>query len=292
MTELERHRPELLRHCYRMLGTFADAEDLVQDVLLGAWKARDSYVPDAPIGHWLMRIATNRCLNELARRRRRGLPQLDHAPASEIDPLQELEVADWITPAPDTSLEVRESVGLAFLALLQRLPPRQRAVLLLKDVIGWSAEEISRALELSLGSVSSALHRARETIGEPRAAPADPAPEVLRAYIRSWEEHDVDALVALLRDDVVFAMPPHATWFRGAAVLARFLRGPQFSARWAGGFRIVETRANGWPALAFYRGGQRSSLQLVRFVDGKLAEAVSFIGPAYLRGFQVPDNLA
>jgi len=302
---LSAYRPDLLRHCYRMLGSFADAEDVVQDVLLNAWKARESYAGDAPLDHWLYRIATNACLNELARRRRRGLPQIDHKPAAAPDPIEERDAADWLTPAPDaqmfaspsTVLETRESVALAFLALLQRLPPRQRAVLLLKDVVGWQAEEIATALDLSIGSVNSALHRARQTIASLPVAPAaDPSPDVLRAYIRSWEAHDVESLVALLRDDVVFAMPPHATWFKGAALVERFLRGPRFSTHWAAGFRLVATRANAQLALAFYRRTEvdyrPSSLQLVRFVDGRVAEAISFVGPGYLRGFEVPDHIA
>lgn len=303
--ELAAHRPDLLRHCYRMLGSYADAEDIVQDVLLNAWKARDSYAGDAPLGHWLMRIATNACLNELARKRRRGLPTGERPPSPGNAALEELEAADWLTPAPDAQLfaapaevlEARESVALALLALLQRLPPRQRAVLLLKDVAGWTAEETAAALELTVGSVNSALHRARETIAAPAAAPArEPSPEVLRAYIRSWETHDVDSLVALMRDDIVFAMPPFATWFRGRHELEQFLRGPVFSARWSAGFRVVETRANGAVALAFYhRSGdryQRSSIQLVRFRDDQVAEVTAFIGAASFRGFEVPDHIA
>ncbi|HKY34770.1 MAG TPA: RNA polymerase subunit sigma-70 [Polyangiaceae bacterium] len=302
---LSAYRPDLLRHCYRMLGSFADAEDRVQEVLLNAWRARESYAGDAPLEHWLYRIATNACLNELAKRRRRGLPQVERAPAAAPEPLEEHEVADWLTPAPDAQifasparlLETRESVALAFLALLQRLPPRQRAVLLLKDVIGWQAEEIATALELSLASVSSALHRARQSIASRPATPApDPAPEVLRAYVQSWESHDVESLVALLHDEVVFAMPPHATWFLGAAAVERFLRGSRFATHWAAArFRVVTTRANGQLALAFYRRTDRdyrpSSLQLVRFVDGRVTEVMSFIGPGYLRGFEVPDHL-
>jgi RNA polymerase sigma-70 factor (ECF subfamily) len=303
--ELAEHRPDLLRHCYRMLGSFADAEDIVQDVLLNAWKARDTYAGDAPVGHWLMRIATNTCLNELARRRRRGLPQLDREPAAAPDRIEQLEPVDWLTPAPDRqlfappahALELRESVALAFVALLQRLPPRQRAVLLLKDVVGWPAEEIAEALELSLGSVNSALHRARETISAPpRARAGDPPPEILREYVRSWEAHDLDALVALLRDDIVLAMPPHATWFRGAAAVAAFFRTPRFDAFWSRGVRLVATRANGQLALAYYlRTGDdfvRHSIQLVEFAGGRVAEAVQFVGADYLRGFDVPERLA
>jgi len=298
-------RPSLLRHCYRMLGSFADAEDLVQDVMLRAWRARDTYAGDAPIEHWLFRIATNTCLNALASRKRRSLPQLERASALPEDPFEELEAASWLTPAPDATLligpahalETRETVALAFLALLQRLPPRQRAVLLLKDVVGWSAEEIAAALELSLGSVNSALHRARETVDAGPLAPADdPPPDVLRDYVRSWETRDLDGLVSLLRNDIVFAMPPHATWFRGAAAVAGAIRTPLFERAWAAGFRLVPTRANGQLALALYRGTDRGfearSLQLVRFVGGRAAEVITFVGAAHLRGFDLPTHLA
>ncbi len=288
-----------------MLGSFADAEDVVQDVLVNAWKARESWAGDAPIGHWLMRIATNACLNELARRKRRALPQLEREPSPGLAALEELEASEWIGPAPDSrlfaepsqALEARESVALAFLALLQRLPPRQRAALLLKDVVGWSAEEVADALELTVSSVNSALHRARESIALPAKATHDPEPEVLRAYVRSWEEHDVDALVAMLHDDVVFAMPPFATWFDHRRELERFLRGP-FSARWSKGVRVVETRANALPALAFYRAEDErgelrpSSIQVLRFRDGKVAELMVFIGEPFFRGFDVPEALS
>jgi len=304
---LAAHRPDLLRHCYRMLGSFADAEDLVQDVLLNAWKARDSYAGDAPMGHWLMRIATNACLNALASKRRRALPMDLHSASSGLDPIESLELADWIGPAPDAVLfgapaaqvlETRESVALAFIALLQRLPPRQRAVLLLKDVVGWSAEEIAAGLELTLSSVNSALHRARETVKEPAAASArDPEPEVLHAYIRSWETHDVDGLVAMLRDDIVFAMPPHATWFDDRVEFERFLRESKFAARWAEGFRVLPARANGRPAFAFYhRDGdgdwRRSSLQVLDFENSLVTRMLVFIGEPYFRGFDdVPETL-
>jgi RNA polymerase sigma-70 factor (ECF subfamily) len=302
-----RHRPDLLRHCYRMLGSFADAEDLVQDVLLRAWRARATYAGDAPLAHWLMRIATNTCLTALTRGRRRELPQLDREPGH---PLEELEAASWITPAPDarlfvhpfadpaTAAEAREEVALAFIALLQRLPPRQRAVLLLKDVVGWSSEEIAQALELTLSAVSSALHRARETVAaRPRGPIADPPPEALRDYVRAWETRDLDALVARLKDDVVFSMPPHATWLRGRDALSAFLQRPPFSVRWARGLRATPTRANGLPAVVWYApaddGAWRlHSLQVMRFEGGEVAEATNFVGAVYLQGFDAPLVLA
>jgi RNA polymerase sigma-70 factor (ECF subfamily) len=301
------HRPDLLRHCYRMLGSFEEAEDAVQEVLLRAWRARDTYAGDAPMAHWLMRIATNVCLNVLARERPRLLPQLDRSPVAVGTPIEELEAATWVTPAPDARLfpdparaaETREQVALAFIALLQRLPPKQRAVLLLKDVVGWSAEEISAALELTVSSVNSALHRARETIATRPHVPAeDPPPEVLGAYVRSWEARDLDSLVALLRKDVVFAMPPHATWFRGAEAVRAFLQTPRFAGFWASGLRAMRTRANGLPAIAWYsaRAGdgiyRLHSIHVMRFEDGALAEATNFIGAHYLHGFDFPAVVA
>jgi len=289
MMDLAAHRPQLLRHCYRMLGSFADAEDVVQDVLVSAWKARASFSGDVPVVHWLMRIATNTCLNELAKRKRRSLPALEREPGTTIDEIEQVEAATWITPAPERVLETRESVALAFIALLQRLPPRQRATLLLKDVVGWSAEEIAATLDLSVSATNSALHRAREAIGTPRNASADPPAALLREFIRSWEEHDVEGLVALLRDDVALAMPPHATWFRGPQVV-EFLRSARFARFWMQGVKVSVTRANGQLALMFFvrapEGLRRHSLQLVEFVDGRVAEMLQFIGDFYLHGFE------
>src|SRR5262245_29826333 len=295
------HRPALMRHCYRMLGSFEEAEDVVQEVLLRAWRSRDTYAGDAPLLHWLMRIATNACLNALTRGRSpRALPQLDRDPGA---PLAEQETSTWVTPAPDARLfpdqagaaEAREQVALAFIALRQRLPPKQRAVLLLKDVVGWSAEEIAAALELTVSSVNSALHRARATVaGAPRDAHEDPPPEVLAAYVRSWETRDIDSLVALLRKDVVFAMPPHTTWFRGADAVRTFLETPRFGAFWTRGLRAIHARANGLPALIFYAGRpdedayRLHAIQLMRFEAGAIAEATTFIGPSYLYGLDAP----
>ena len=300
------HRPDLLRHCYRMLGSFADAEDLVQDVLLRAWRARETYAGEAPLPHWLMRIATNACINWLARRPARSLPQLERGAAEPGKPIEELEAATWVTPAPDTRLfpdpgqaaEAREDVAVAFIALLQRLPPKQRAVLLLKDVVGWPTEEIAAALELTASSVSSALHRARETVAaRPRGPIEDPPPGVLKDYVRAWEARDLEGLVALLKKDVVFAMPPHATWFLGADAVRRFLQTPRFAAFWARGLVASATRANGLPAVVWYTPGadgvyRPHSIHVMRFHDDRLAEAINFIGAVYLHGFDLPKQLA
>ncbi len=298
---LAEQRPEVLRHCYRMLGCFADAEDLAQDALMKAWEARATWKGEGPFRHWLLTIATNACLNALAKRRRLELPQTERAPAAPGTPPQELEASRWLTPAPDARLfpdpqqaaEQRESVALAFLAVIQRLPPRQRAVLLLKDVVGMSAEEIAAALELSVPSVSSALHRARQAAGEPPAPAEEPPPEVLREYVRSWEERDLDRLTALLREDVILAMPPHAVWFRGVPAVVAFLRTPRFQAFWSAGVEIAVTRANGLPALGFYSalyGGRLHSMGVTRFAGGRVAEMTVFIGPRFLFGFALPGT--
>jgi RNA polymerase sigma-70 factor (ECF subfamily) len=303
---LAEHRPALLRHCYRMMGSFADAEDALQDTLLRAWRARDSYTPDAPIRHWLMRIATNACLSALESRKARGFPPLEGAAHdARTAPPVEGDASRWITPAPDEELfrapdeaaEARESVALAFVAVIQRLPPRQRAVLLLKDVVGWSAEEIAGALELSVPSVSSALHRAREAVERLPKEPAnDPPPPVLSEYVRSWEDHDVDALVRLLKEDVVLAMPPLAAWVHGARAVEQFYRLPRFEAFWSKGVRGVPTRANALPAVAWYLRGEggryrRHSIEVARFVGGAIASTTHFVGAQYVLPFAVPEWL-
>jgi len=290
-----------------MLGSFAEAEDLVQEVLVRAWRARDTYAGDAPLLNWLMRIATNACLNALTRSRPRALPQLDRPDVPWDASFVEVEASTWITPAPDAQLwsdpshltESRETVALAFIALLQRLSPKQRAALLLKDVLGWSAEDIAEVLALSVSAVSSALHRARETVAVGASAralrPADapgpePSPAVLAAYVRSWETHDLERLVALLREEVILAMPPHQAWLRGLHNVSAFLKGPRFAGFWARGLKARATRANGLPSVAWYVGGpdgrhRLHSLHIMRFENDLVAEAINFIGPTYLHGF-------
>jgi RNA polymerase sigma-70 factor (ECF subfamily) len=296
------HRADLLRHCYRMVGCFADAEDLVQETLLRAWRSRSTYAGDAPLRHWLMRIATNACLNVLERQRRRYLPQHDVDAVAAGMPLKELETAHWITPAPDAQLfstldtanEMREQVSLAFVALLQRLPAKQRAALLLKDVIGFTAQEIAEALELTVSSVNSALHRAKETMAAvPSKSLVDPPADVLHKYLQCWEEHDLDGLIALMRHDITFAMPPFANWFRGADAIRSFLESPRFTAFWSRGLAAFTTRANGLPAFAWYArasdGAWRvHSLHVMRFEATTLVEVTNFIGAYYFSRFNLP----
>jgi len=299
------HRPALLQHCYRMMGSFPDAEDVVQDTLLRAWRSRTGYTPDAPVRHWLMRIATNACLTALASRKARSFPSLQGAPFAGETPAIEGDASKWLTPAPDQRLflapddaaEARESVALAFLVVLQRLPPRQRAVLLLKDVVGWSSHDIANTLELSVPAVSSALFRARETVaGLSKEISHEPPPAILSEYVRCWETHDLESLVKLLKEDVILAMPPLSTWVHGARDVERFFRLPRFEAFWSLGVRAFQTRANALPAIAWYVRGEdggfrRHSLEVIRFVAGAVASSTHFIGSDYLVRFEVPEQL-
>lgn len=288
-----------------MVGSHAEAEDLVQDALERAWKARESYRGEAPLRRWLFTIATNTCLNALARRRRLSLPQLEQGPAGADFTIGELEPERFVTPAPDARLfpgpeelaESRETVALAFIALLQRVPPKQRAALLMKDVLGWPADEIADALGLSVASVNSALHRSREAIARGSVATHEPAPATLRSFVRAWETRDLDALVALLRDDIALAMPPYPMWFHGIDGAVRFFRTPRFAAFWAGGVRLVPTRANGHPALAFYRRSEEAgpmvphSIMVARFLDGRAAELTVFVDASLFLAFDLPPTL-
>jgi RNA polymerase sigma-70 factor (ECF subfamily) len=298
---LAQHRADVLRHCYRMMGCYADAEDLTQDALLGAWEARESWRSEDSSRSWLLAIATRTCINALERRRPLVLPQFEHPPAPPGTPLEELESSRWITPAPDARLfpdarqlaEGRETVALAFLAMLQRLPALQRAALLLEDVVGLSADELAAALELTSPAVNSALHGARQAMGAnapPPPLPDDPPPEALRAYVRAWEERDLDRLTALLREDVILALPPRAVWFRGRDAVAQLFQRPPFQEFWSSGLRIGLTRANGLPALGFYAGmteGNLHSIGVTRFEGGQVAEMTVFTGPHFLAGFDL-----
>lgn len=294
-------RPALLRHCYRLLGCFAEAEDLTQEALERAWKARPAPGAPLPGPRWLTTIATNACLNALEHRRRRALPQLEQDPAGADFALGETDPERWITPAPDRALfpdpgqaaEARQTVALAFVALLQRVAPRQRAALVLKDVLGWSAEEVAQALELTVPAVHSALHRAREAVARAGARAEEPTAEQVQAFVRAWETRDLEGLVALLRRDITLAMPPHPVWFSGLEGLLRFLRTPRFAAFWASLLRLEPTRANGLPAFAFVRRGAdgaeaRHSIMVVRFLGGQAAEMTTFVGPSNFAGFAFP----
>ncbi len=296
---VESHQRSLRVHCYRMLGSLQDAEDLTQETLLRAWKSLDRFSGRASVRSWLYRIATNACLDEIERRGRRILPVMAGSPPSTtfsaappvptetvwLDPMPDawLNLADE-SPGPEARYEVKESIELAFVATLQLLPGRQRAILLLRDVLGWSIQEIASLLDLSVAATNSALQRARATLGQPGGSMRSRmTPETERAlvqqYMRAWERADVQALVDLLKDDARMSMPPLVEWYLGAAAIAEFFT-------WAtspggpGPYRFVATRANGFPAFEIYASGEPFILQVVEADADGIGAITSFINPA------------
>jgi RNA polymerase sigma-70 factor (ECF subfamily) len=314
---VERHRGELHVHCYRMLGSFEESEDLVQETFLRAWRNRASFKGDGPgsLRAWLYRIATNACLDVLRRQPRRIMPQ-DVAPAGDPSaPPPDPADLPWLQPYPDRLLApaadepgaavvARETIELAFVAAIQHLPPRQRAVLILRDVVGWSAKETAGLLEVSVVAANSALQRARATLrdrlGERRTewAPStelsEEERELLRRYVEAHERADVEALGELLRADARLTMPPHPTWYAGReAILVAAQQGfdPDF-----GQLRAVATGANRQPAVAHYLrrpdGSQYRPLALdvLRVEDGRIAEITSFVFPELFPAFGLPPR--
>jgi RNA polymerase sigma-70 factor, ECF subfamily len=290
-----------------MLGSWTDAEDVLQDVLLRAWKGFGRFEGRSSPRSWLYRIATNACLTALRKRRARSLPE-SLGPAARIGaPLAPPEEdARWIQPIPgnvEAHASVRESVTLAFVLLLQRLSPRQRAVLLLRDVVGYESGETARILGTTVASVNSALARARARVARSRRShPQEPpAPldvtqrGVLKRYLKAWEQGDVDAIVSLLRRDATVSMPPWPTWYRGHASIARWLRTNALADGRA--FRYRPTIASGQPAFAVYKKewGERSFRAFgieALWLDGPLvAKVVAFCFPGLNRAFGFPDRL-
>jgi RNA polymerase sigma-70 factor (ECF subfamily) len=317
----ERHRAELQVHCYRMLGSFEDSEDLVQETFLRAWRKRMSFSSDgrSSFRAWLYRIATNACLDVLRSRPRRVLPQEVAAAGDPAAPLPPPADLPWLQPYPDRLLEpiapaedepaavivARETIELAFLAAIQHLPPRQRAALLLRDVLGWSAKDTGSLLEASVASVNSALQRARATLRDrlperrtdwaQSLGPTEEERELLRRYVDAHERADTDALAELLREDAHLTMPPHPTWYAGReAILIASQQGfdPAF-----GQLRSVVADANLQPAAAHYlrRPGESEyrplALDLLRIEGGRVAEISSFVFPGLFPAFGLPPTL-
>lgn len=280
------YRHALDVHCYRMLGSAQDAEDLAQETLLRAWRAIGQFEPRAQFQTWLYRIATNACLDELKRRPRRPEP-LDPFPDQLSDE------ASVPTYDPAARYAIREGMELALLRAIQELPGRQRAVLIFRDVLGWTAPEVSELLGSSVASVNSALQRARATIDEHfRAAPgrmtASAERELLDRYVTAFEHDDIDGLVALLREDAVMRMPPQQSLI-GALRIATFFRevaGEGDLAR----IRLTPTRANGRPAVAIYHRDEKRDwvphgISVLEIEDGRIVGIDSFIKPALLPRF-------
>ncbi len=306
-------RREIKLHCYRMMGSLHEAEDLVQETYLRAWRHFDSFQEGTSIRAWLYRIATNACLNALASRKgaKRWLPDRlgpatlqmpDGKPAPEVtwlDPYPDSDLADIVdsAPNPETRYAAAESVKLAFVAAIQHLPPRQRAVILLCDVLGWTAAEAAALIGGSTASINSALQRARETLAEhypeadPHAIAAAPdhgQRQLLDRYVQAWEGLDLDKFAALLKEDATYTMPPLPQWYAGRHAIQTF-----FEWAWLlyDGFRMLPTAANGQPAFAAYSRSSPDtpwtahSIQVLTVPDSAISALTLFVKPEAPRLF-------
>lgn len=302
--EFESHRGELVAFCYRMTGSVHDAEDLVQETLLRAWKARDRYDPArAAVRTWLYRIAANVCLTALEGRGRRPLPSGLGAPSGDPGaPLTPALDVPWLHPFPDArfDVEARADLRLAWVAAVQVLPARQRAVLVLRDVLQFTAAEVGEQLGTTVAAVNSALQRARAALADVGDAgevgePDDPEVRaVIERYMRAFEAADVPALVRLLADDAVLEMPPVPLWYRGSRDYGRFLE-RVFRMR-GSGWGMRELTASGQPALAAYApgpgGGHRlHTLQVFTVTEGRIARNVVFADPRVFEAFGLPGEI-
>jgi RNA polymerase sigma-70 factor (ECF subfamily) len=315
----EPHRNELLTHCYRMLGSLEDAEDQVQETFLRAWRRLETYEGRATFRAWLYKIATHACLDLLERRPRRSTPVEICPPSEPGAPLPPPSREPlWLQPYPDELLapeqagpearyEVYESISLAFLIAQQVLPPRQRAILILVDVLDWAVADAADLLGISISAATSLLHRARMAIEnrkrsgrldihQIRLAPAQ-AGDVLQRYVRAWEKADIESLVAMLRADAVLPMPPLPVWYQGSqairAVFSFLLFGQGEPHPW----RLLPAHANGQPAVAFYRLDPESGvyhpfvLQVLTVKDDLITEITTFGYPQLFGRFGLPESL-
>jgi RNA polymerase sigma-70 factor, ECF subfamily len=308
-TLLEPHRRALQVHCYRMLGSLEDSEDLVQETFLRAWRSRKSF-QSGSLKAWLYRIATNACLDVLRTRPRRVLPTQVAPAADPTAPIPPPADLPWLQPYPDRLLDddpaaavvAKETIELAFIAAIQHLPPRQRAALILRDVLGWPAKDTAALLEVRVAAANSALQRARATLrerlgerGEWSMEASEDERRLLRRYVDAHERADAEALVELLREDARLTMPPHPTWFEGReAILVAARQGfdPAF-----GHIRPVVAAANRQPAVAHYlrRPDEREyrplALDVLHIEGGRVAEITSFVQPELFAAFGLPPAL-
>jgi RNA polymerase sigma-70 factor (ECF subfamily) len=313
-TLVEPYQGELLVHCYRMLGSVHDAEDLVQETLIRAWEKRATFTSPGSYRAWLYRIATNLCLNTLTRSPRRSLPSSLYPATDPTSPLPPgLREPIWLEPFPDSlfadqytdpeaRVESRERITLAFLVALQRLTPAQRAILLLREVLEWDAREVAEWLNLSVPAVNSSLQRARRTLQQSRpfaevpfTLPSQELQSLLDRYVVLWEQADIPELVALLREDAWFSMPPLPTWLQGRAAIATFFQTTVFT--FPGKWRLLPTCANASPAFGVYRWHAETreyrlfGLLVLGMVGEQIAHLIAFLEPSSLSHFALPDTL-
>lgn len=308
MGELEQHRGELTGYCYRMLGSTFDADDAVQETLVKAWQNHGSFEGRSSLRSWLYRIATNVCLDSLRARQRRALPMDLSSPSPATRPPVEQQPAEaWLEPVPEAAIggdpalraEQSETIRLAFVAALQHLPPRQRAVLILREVLAWQASEVAELLDTTVVSVNSALQRARATLASrDLSAAAIKAPdaadrELLERYVAAFERYDIPGLVSLLRDDASFSMPPFEMWLRGVDQIHDWYLGFGSGCR---GARILPVAANGMLSVAQYKpdpaGGQQSwAIHVLETSGGKVSHIHHFLDPRLFARFGLPTHL-
>jgi RNA polymerase sigma-70 factor (ECF subfamily) len=310
--DLEAHRRELTGYCYRMLGSGADAEDAVQETMVRAWRGIDRLDAPGALRSWLYRIASNVCLDMLSGAQRRAQP-IDLGPSSTAEAALGHRLGDeaWVLPVPDSRVlpdngdpaelaAARETVRLAFVAALQHLPPRQRAVLILCEVLRWKASEAAELLGTTTAGINSALQRARATLDaadlDPAGAPevdSEAEQELLDRYVDAFERYDMTALVALLHEDATFSMPPYPLWLRGPAQVKAWLLGKGIGCR---GSRVIKVAANGGPAFATYRpdGPDAHSpfaLVVMRVENGRITDLCHFLYPELFPAFGLPERL-
>jgi RNA polymerase sigma-70 factor (ECF subfamily) len=312
--ELEQHRRELTGYCYRMLGSCFEAEDAVQETMVRAWRGSAGFQGRSAVRSWLYRIATNVCLDLLRGRQRRALP-VDLGPSSTADGVLGPTLAEnvWIQPVPDACVlpddgdpadvtVTRETIRLAFVAALQHLPARQRAVLILREVLRWPATEVAELLETTVASVNSALQRARATLatrgvsdtGTASSAAVDADQRTLLArYVDAFERYDITSLVSLLHEDAVMSMPPYDLWLRGPVEMGRWFLGQGCGCR---GSRLVPTAANGCAAFGSYRpdgygGYQPFAIQVIEVSGDRIVGHHNFLNTDLFATFGLPDRL-
>jgi RNA polymerase sigma-70 factor, ECF subfamily len=303
--DFEPYRSELVAYCYRMLGSFHDAEDLAQETMMRAWTARDRYDPTrASVRTWLYRIAANACLSALEGRARRPLPSGLGAPSQDPGaPLTPAFDIPWLQPYPDARFDMgtRADMRLALVAAMQLLPPRQRAVLVLREVLEFSAAEVAAQLGTTVPAVNSALQRARAALAETGAVdditePDDPEMRaVIGRYVEAFEAADVPALVRLLADEAVLEMPPVPLWYRGSRDYGLFMR-RVFDMR-GPGWAMRQLTANGQPALAAYApepgaGRRLHTLQVLTVTGGRVSHNVVFADPRVFEAFDLPGQIS
>jgi len=309
---LEEHRAALTGHCYRMLGSAAEAEDAVQETMVRAWRGLDRFEERASLRTWLYRIATRVCLDALSEHSHRMRPMEAGPVGSVDDSLTTLPGSHWIEPIPDAlavpadadpseRVMLRQSIRLAFVAALQHLPPKQRAVLLLTEVLGWSAAEAAESLDTSVAAVNSALQRARATLAthdltQARAPLSDAQSTLLDRYVEAFERYDVNALTQLLHQDATLSMPPFSLWLRGHEPISAWLLGRGSGCR---GSRLLPTSACGSPAFGQYRPGEPGrphqpwALIVLELSGGRITAMNSFLDTeALFPRFGLPKELA